>query len=73
MSPSEELGTLLLGPYLKAGGSLLVLGTVLLVRLMRLKTCAAGAEEAAQAGLVSRLVPEDMVDAEVGIKLQTDD
>ena len=26
-----------------------------------------GAEEAAQAGLVSRLVPEDMVDAEVGI------
>ena len=28
MSPSEELGTLLLGPYLKAGGSLLVLGTV---------------------------------------------
>ena len=31
-----------------------------------------GAEEAAQAGLVSRLVPEDMVDAEVGIKLKAD-
>ena len=36
-----------------------------------LKACDTGAEEAAQAGLVSRLVPEDMVDAEVGIKLQT--
>ena len=37
-----------------------------------LKVCGTGAEEAAQAGLVSRLVPEDMVDAEVGILLQTD-
>ena len=31
--------------------------------------CDSGAEEAAQAGLVSRLVPEDMVDAEVGIRI----